>query len=136
MTRANRSLIIILIVMPIIAFLPFSLTMAPSRELHIVDESDAPAQNATARQIWYQYSLGISGKEDFQSDSTGLIKLPKREVNTNILSLIAGAINKFKTLGIHASYTSDESIGIFTPGHQDKWFYNGKGIKTKVILTE
>lgn len=132
----NYKFFLAIFVASIIAVIfPFNLTMAPRRDLIIVNSKGTPIP--FVRQIWHQYSLNVHGEEDFFIFSNNHVSLPKREVKTNLLSIIIGAFRETRQLLIHASYRSSESIGVFATGYQNAWFYNGKGLdQGKVILVE
>lgn len=117
----------------ILAFLPFNLVIAPERKLQILDNNGNPLSDVIVRQIWDQYSLGEHGRIDLKTDSEGKVVTPKRVVRTSIIALFRGGIKELKSLGIHASYDSSESIGIFVDGYPDKWFYDGKGLEAGKI---
>jgi len=115
---------------------PFNLVMAPERNLQFVDKSGEPLANAKVSQTWYQYSLGVRGEIDIKTDSEGYVRLPTRIVRTSIISLLLGAGEKFKRLGIHASYHSDEHVGIFSNSNNVKWFWGGKGLESEKVIID
>ena len=119
----------------VLVLIPFKLTLAPERKITVLDTNEKPIREAIVRQVWYQYSLGVKGEEDFQTNSEGLVNLPKREVSTNIVKLFFGALNNFRKYFINAGYGSKESIGIFAKGYPDKWFHDfrKKQIDTVVL---
>jgi hypothetical protein len=133
MSKTRRNIIIVLLILLIATFIPFDMTMSPSRDLNIVDESGSPVQNAIVRQIWNQYSLGISGEEDFKTDSKGMVMLPKRSVSSTIFRIIIGAIKNVKKTGIHASFSTSEDVAILADGFKIRWFYDGRGLESSVI---
>lgn len=113
---------------------PFDLVIAPARKFQVVDENKKLIKKFSVRQHWYQSSLDFSGDTDVIIIKDGKVEFPKRSVKTNLVSLIVGAINQFSSVGIHASYTSNESIGIFDSGYTDKWLYNGKGLEAGFVV--
>ena len=123
-------------VLVISLFLPFELTMAPSRELVISDTKGGQIPCIVVRQIWHQYSLDVRGEEDFVLLLENRAFLPKRKISTNVLSIVAGAIKQFRELGVHASYFSDEMAGVFAKGCKDKWLYGGASPeKGQIVLS-
>jgi len=117
---------------------PFELVIAPERELQIMDEAGKPVPKAVVRQIWYQYSLGIRGQEDFTSTPTGSVFLPKRSAHTRLLSLGIGALRQFQRHFIHAGYGSHETMVVSAKDHANYFIYDGKGIsqpKNVIVLT-
>jgi hypothetical protein len=118
----------------VLFLIPFKLTLAPERKIKVLTASEKPIRDATVRQIWCQYSLGVKGEEDFQTNSNGVVNLPKREVRTNIAKLCFGAINNFRKYFINAGYGSKESIGVFAKGYPDEWFHNSKNKPIDVIM--
>jgi hypothetical protein len=133
MSKTRRNIIMVSLILILTIFIPFEITMSPSRDLKIVDENNAPIQNATVRQIWDQYSLGISDEEDFRTDLKGSVKLPKRSVSSTIFRFIIGAITNFKETGIHASYGTRDDVTILADGFKTRWFYDGSGLESSVI---
>ena len=117
-------------------FVPLQMTMAPERQIQITTDDKSPIEGARVRQIWHQYSLEERGQEDLIVPANGKVLLTERVVKTNVYALIWGAFNKFYQYGIHAGYSSSESIGIIATGYNDKWFHDGKGLdKGLVVLT-
>lgn len=117
--------------------IPFDLTIAPSRHLTVVDMNGNPIADAMVDQIWDQYALGEGGTQRFITDSEGKVTLPKREVRTNIKSLLKGAAREFEAVGIHASYFSHESVAVDVVVGVDNYFiffYEGKGLRSGKVI--
>lgn len=135
--KSSRALILILILCGLIvtAIFPFELVMAPERKLQIIDTKGHPITDALIEQFWFQYSLGVHGDIRQKTDAEGVVVFPKRSVRTNIISLLRGALREFESIGIHASYGSDENIFILIDSKLVKSFYGGeKLISEKVII--
>jgi len=118
----------------VLMLIPFKLTLAPERNIKVLNTNEKPIKEATVRQVWYQYSLGVKGEEDFQTNSDGVVNLPKREVRTNIVKLCFGALNNFRKYFINAGYGSKESIGVFAKGYPDEWLHDSKNKKIDVVV--
>ena len=131
--KKNYIYIVILIAI-VVSFIPFNLELSPERHLKIIDLNKAPMIDAIVRQTWYQYSLEIRGEVDVPVSKMGEVTLYRRLVRTNALSIIMGAIKQFRDLGLHASIWTDESVGVFAQGYEDKWFHGGTAPKTGSIL--
>ncbi len=114
---------------------PFNLTVAPSRNLTILDNKGNPVHNAVVRQLWDQYALGEGGEQRFRTSRDGTVILPKRTVNTTILSLIKGAAMNFREVGVHASYTSYETVTVWVDNNFQS-FYDGKGLEAGKVTYE
>ena len=126
---------VIIIVAIVLSFtIPFNMEISPERQLKIVDSDRKPLPNAVVRQTWYQYSLEKRGEVDILTNEMGEIFFPKRVIRTRIFSLIFGAIKQVRDLGIHASVGSDESIGVFAKGYENKWFHGGSAPKKGQII--
>lgn len=117
-----------------ITLIPFKITVAPERNIRIQNTNEKPIKEATVRQVWYQYSLGVKGEQDFRVNSDGIVNLPKREVRTNIFELFFGALNNFRKYFINAGYGSKESIGVFAKGYSDQWIHDSKNKQADVIV--
>jgi hypothetical protein len=114
--------------------IPFKLTLAPERNIEVLNTSEKAIKGATVRQVWSQYSLGVKGEEDFKTNSDGDVNLPKREVNTNVVKLCFGALNNFIKYFINAGYGSKESIGVFAKGYSDEWIHDSKNKQIDVVI--
>ena len=115
-------------------FLPFNLTMAPSRNFTITNTNGTPIPCVIVRQHWDQYSLDVRGQEDFVFFSDNNVTLPKRELRTTVFSLVKGAIKQICELGLHAGFGSYEGIGIFAKGYQHRSLYNGRGLHKNIVI--
>ena len=129
-----KKYLIIAAVCIVLMSIPFKLTLAPERNIKVLDANEKEIKEATVRQIWYQYSLGVKGEEDFITNSDGVVNLPKREVRTNLFKLCIGALNNFRKYYINAGYGSMESIGVFATGYSDEWLHNSKNKQIDVVV--
>jgi hypothetical protein len=120
----------------VLILMPFKLTLHPARMIKVVDSKGTAIDGAIVRQVWYQYSLGVKGEEDFRTDPGGFVNLPKRAVGTNIAKLCLGALKNFRKYFVNAGYGSRESIGIFAEGYSDKWFHDSKNRQIGVVVLE
>lgn len=132
--RKRWSFLTIFAALMISLFLPFELTMATSRHLIITDTKGGQIPCVLVRQIWHQYSLDVRGEEDLVLLLDNTASLPNRKINTTVFSIVAGAIKQFRELGIHASYFSDEMVGIFAKGYEDKWLHGGANPEKRQIV--
>ena len=115
--------ILLLLLIPALLIFPFRLTIAPQCKLKVVDSNNQPISHAWVRDIWQQFSLEKTGHEqDIILDDQGRVLLPERFIRTNLVSLISGAIKKFKTYGVHAGYCSYSRIMVIAPGYEEQWF--------------
>lgn len=117
--------------------IPFNLTVAPSRHLKVIDINGKPISGAIVDQTWDQYSLGLGGSQRFLTNSEGAVELPRRGISTTILSLLRGAVHEFQSVGIHASYFSDESISVGVILGVDYYFifdYEGKWLRSGQVI--
>jgi len=133
-TRRRFILLFVLTCAIVFIFLPFNLTMAPSRNFTITNTKGTPIPCLIVRQHWDQYSLDVRGQEDFVHFSNNDVKLPKRELRTTVFSLVKGAIKQICELGLHAGFGSFESIGIFAKGYQHRWLHAGRGLDKNIVL--
>ena len=131
--KRTRVLLIFVVLLVIAMFIPFDFEIAPERKLKITDESGQPVESAMARQIWYQYSLGVNGQADFKVNSEGAVTLPERSEWTSAIKLFLGGYKQFSDLGIHASYGSAERVAIFADKYEERWFRNGKGLERNIV---
>ena len=113
--------------------MPRAIILSPERELQITNSDGKPIQKAIIRQVWYQYSLGISEEEDFLSDPYGKVSLPERKIKTRNFDLLKGCISNFITYFINSSCSTRESIGIFSDGYEDIWFHDGDGLNNGIV---
>jgi hypothetical protein len=120
----------------VLMFIPFKLTLAPARSIKVVDSNGTPIDGAIVRQVWYQYSLGVKGEEDFRTNGDGVANLPKRDVRANIVKLCLGALDNFRKYFVNAGYGSKESIGIFAEEFSDKWFHDSRDKEISVVVLE
>lgn len=116
-------LVVLLACLCVLAFVPFDLRIAPAHTFKIIDSENTPIGNAVIRQTWYQYSLGVSGEEEFTSNLSGIVNIPLRSVETSWFKLLKGAYKQFSELGIHAGYFSDESISVVSNNYKKLWIY-------------
>lgn len=117
--------------------LPYEITMAPERNIKVVDHNHNVLSNILVRQVWYQYAIDIKGEEDFITNAKGYVSLPKRSIKTNLWSLIVGGISNFSELSIHASFSSEENIGFFGKGFKNYWHYSDEGtIENGMVIME
>lgn len=126
--------LIVAAILIVLSLVPFKLTVAPERNIKIQSSNEKPINEATVRQVWYQYSLDVKGEEDFKANSDGNVNLPKREVRTSIFKLFIGALNNFRRYFINAGYGSKESIGVFAEGYPDQWIHDPKNKRVDVII--
>jgi hypothetical protein len=116
-------LFLILLLIPALLVFSFKLTIAPQCKLKVVDSNNQPIPHAWVRDIWQQYSLEETGHEqDIILDDQGCVLLPERFIQTNLISLISGAIKNFKTYRVHAGYCSSSYIMVIAPGYEGQWF--------------
>ena len=129
--KHKKKLIAIFVLSGLVIFLlfPRTIILSAERELQITDLNGKPIKNATVRQIWYQYSLSVKGEADFLCDSAGKVSLPERNIKTKNFDLLKGCVSNFKNYFIHASCCTSDSIGIFSKGYEDAWFYDGNGLE-------
>ena len=125
---------LMLLSVALIFLAPFRLTIADEREFRVVDENATPVSGALARQVWYQYSLGLQSEETRKADADGYILLPKRAIYTNLILLISGALYKIIKYKIDAGIESSDSIGVYADGYEWRWFYDGKGLEKKLVV--
>jgi hypothetical protein len=136
MRRKMRIFLIVVTICTVLSLFPIKLTLAPERNIKIQNLNEKPIKDATVRQVWCQYSLGVKGEEDFKVNSDGTINLPKREVSTNIFMLFIGALNNFRKYFINAGYGSRESLGVFAQGYSDRWIHDPKNKRVDAIILE
>jgi hypothetical protein len=115
-------------------FLPFNYKIVEKRELIVVDGNGVPINNASVRQFWHQYSLGYKGGDDLITDINGLVILPARMVRTTIFDILYGTFSTIIEYKIHASLGSSDSVFISAKGHGSKWYYDGKGLESKIVV--
>ncbi len=113
--------------------IPRMIILSPARELQITDLNGKPVQNAIVRQAWDQYSLRVNDEEDFLSGPNGKVTLPERNIKTRNYDLLKGCISNFKNF-INASCSTSESIGIFSEGYEDVWFYDGERLNNGIVV--
>jgi len=124
----------ILGVLIVICVIPFDLEIAPERRLQIVNAEGQSLGGARVKQILDQYSLRKSWEEDVQASNSGEVFLAKKVTRTSVFSLIKGAIEEIRELGIHASFRSNENILVIANGFPPHIYINGKGLKNGKAL--
>ena len=126
--------IIVLFGFTVFLVIPRMIILSPARNFQITNLDGKPVQNAIVRQVWYQYSLNLDDKEDFLSGPSGKVTLPERKIKTRNYDLLKGCISNFKNYFINASCSTSESIGIFSEGYEDVWFYDGEGLNNGIVV--
>lgn len=126
-------IILLIILTIVISLFPFNIKISPSHALEITDEDLNPIHKFKAKQIWYQYSLGIRESAEIEFFD-GKLYFPERKVKTNIFLLLIGAVKQFATTGIHASYGSSEIITIISDGFQPKTVHDNNGLDTNNVI--
>ncbi len=124
-----------LLLILMLAIIPFNLVIAPERKLKIIDSDGRPIENALVRRTWAQYSLRQHGEERLRSGYDGDITLPKQIIRTRIIDIMRGALYEFKSHGIHASYWSSEYVSVRV-NDQVRSFYYGKGLEEGRIVMD
>ena len=61
-----RATLIFAIIMLVISFIPFEMTVVPPWRFQVIDETGNPIKNTTVRQTWRHYSVEA---EDHREDS-------------------------------------------------------------------
>jgi hypothetical protein len=127
-------LICFLLLIIVVLFWPFDLTIAPERKFKVVDEKANPVSAAIVQQTWYQYSLQVREEEKIAAGSDGSAVLPKRAVRTRWIDLLCGAVKKIVKYAIHASIGSSDIIIVSAFSYESKSFLDGEGLGNTVIL--
>lgn len=129
-----QALLGIIILIFIFAFIRFDLVISEKRYFQVVDEKEIPIAHCEVYQIWTQYALSYEEMESSSCGENGFVYLPKRTVRTSWSELIAGAYEKFKKYGLHASYMSDDIVAISAPGFETEVIFPDDLKSNKVIL--
>jgi len=116
------------------AAIPFRLVLAPERQIQVVDNNAKPIAHAVIRRAWYQYALEIGGEEEFVSNSNGAVNLPVHKVGVNIIEFVLGILKQIREVGIHASYSTSESVAIFADNYEDKWLYDEEIVSAETVI--
>lgn len=108
--------LIIAVLLVVILFFPFfSITIVPEWELQLFNKDGSVASEVKIDQVWKDYSLEWTSGEERESglktDSNGYLRLPKREIRISIFGVIVSHIRD-AVMGInpHASFGSSSYI--------------------------
>ena len=133
-SKKTKMIFLAILLISVICYLPFKLTIADKREFRVVDVNGNSVNSAMARQTWYQYSLDYRREQTHKADEGGYVFIPQRAIKTNLIDLTIGAISKIMEYKIHAGIGSSDSIGVYAEGYNWKWFYDGEGLGKTVVL--
>ena len=84
----KKKILIAIAVLAAVAVLPIPISLAPSWQVHVVDESGKPLAGVPVRQSWYHYMNDASGSERKVTAADGRVAFPAREKRTLLGVLI------------------------------------------------
>lgn len=97
---------------------PFQITVVPSWDAEVTDETSAAVREINVTEHWQHYLLEPSGHEEIlKTGNDGSVSFPPRTIRASVLSRILHSIRKLPAAGVEAR--SDPYASIVIWGSRD-----------------
>ena len=116
--------LLILIVLFMLALIPYPSMVAPDWKITVMDEAHKPVR-AIVRESYQNCSVESEGQEsDAMTDELGRVSFPVRKIHASLLTRILGTLRS-ATGGAHASFGPSAYVNAFGTEGEGSWEENG-----------